>query len=111
MALLAYAALFGLGYLVVLLPGGSASLGPPRLVVASIVIEALIVWGLAHGSALAWAIGLLIALSGAALIFLAAGPLDWKVIAIVTVSLAQAVLLLTQPLRGHVLSRPHAPLP
>ena len=102
-ALFAYVALIALVPVVVLLPGGSASFSSHRAVVSAI-IYVLIVWGLARGSALAWAVGLLFALLGVAVLPLAASPSDWKVIAVFAVSLAQAALLVSRPLRFGVWS-------
>jgi hypothetical protein len=106
----AYAMLFALVDLVVLIPGDSVVFFSGWSLAASVLIQGLLVWRLAHGSALAWMFGLLLALGTVALLFLMGGgaPFELAVIFIVVFSLMQAAVLLSSPVRGFVDRTPPA---
>ncbi|MDX6480732.1 MAG: hypothetical protein QOG85_1242 [Gaiellaceae bacterium] len=101
-AVAAYAGLFAV--LDVVGPMMSTGVTEPRRFFVWIVIQGLIVWRLSRGSAIAWTFGLLLAIGPLALVLLAATGFDQAVPVVVIVSVAQAGLLLTQPLRGLVFS-------
>jgi hypothetical protein len=77
--------------------------------VGSVLIQGLLVWRLARGSALAWTLGLFMALGAVASLFLQAAPFGVAVSIIVVVCLAQAGVLLTPPLLGLVWSQRRTP--
>jgi hypothetical protein len=106
-AVVVYAALWGVLDLVVLLPGDSVSFSAGWGFVGSILIQGLLVWRLARGSALAWTFGLLMSLGAVASLFLMAASVDVALTLIAVVCLAQAGVLLTPPML--VLSRRQPP--
>ena len=104
----AYAALTALLDLVVWLPGNptfSSTWGP----LGAVLIQSLLVWRLASGSAFAWLFGLLSALGAVASVSLAGSPIGVTEILFAVVCLAQAGVLLTPPLLGLVWSRRASP--
>lgn len=105
-ALVAYAGLFVL--LDVVGPMTSTGVTEPRRFAFWIVIQALIVWRLFRGSAIAWSFGLLMAVFGIALVVVSGAGFDQAVPVISIVSVGQAWLLLTHPLRGLVFPKRQA---
>jgi Na+/melibiose symporter-like transporter len=100
-AIVVYAMLWALLDLVALLPGNptfSSNWG----LVGSLLIQSLVVWRLANGSALAWLFGLLMALGAVVFIPLTGPPFDATEIAFAVVCLAQAGVLLAPPVRCSV---------
>ena len=95
----AYALLWALLDLLVMLPGNSLTFSSFWGLVGSLVIQGLLVWRLASGSGLAWAFGLLIALGTLASVFLVGPPFGAGEILVAVVCLAQGGLLLVWPLR------------
>ena len=106
--LIAYAGLLALLDLVVLLPGDSASFSSGSGLVGAVFIQSLLVWRLARRSWFAWVICLLIALWTVAAIVLMATPFDGAVVLITVLAVAQAVVLVTPPVRGFVRGTPPA---
>jgi hypothetical protein len=89
-----YAVLWALLDLVVLLPGNPTfSSGWGWL--GSVGIQSLVVWRLAHGSVLAQAFGLFMALGGVASVLLVGPPIGVTEALFAVVCLAQAGVLLT----------------
>ena len=104
----AYAGLWALLDLVVLLPGNPTfSLGWG--LVGSVLIQSLLVWRLAYGSVLAWAFGLLMVLGAVASVLMVGQPIGVKGILFTVVCLAQAVVLLAPEVRVLVWSRRETP--
>ncbi len=99
-AVIAYAGLSVLFDLVPMLPDSSVRVYASRMVVW-VLIQGVVVWRLARGSALAWTFGLLVDVLGVAIVLVAAG-LDPVVISIAVLSLVQAGVLLAPPLRDAV---------
>ena len=91
-----YAVLWALLDLVVLLPGNPTFSSGWGLV-GSVVIQSLVVWRLSHGSLLAWAFGLFMALGGVASVLLVGLPIGVTEALFAVVCLAQAGVLLTPP--------------
>lgn len=91
-----YAVLSALVDLVVLLPGNPAFSSGWGLV-GSVVIQSLVVWRLARGSVLAWALGVLMGLGGVASVLLVGLPIGATEALLAVVCLAQAGILLTPP--------------
>ncbi|HET8822057.1 MAG TPA: hypothetical protein VFM57_10970 [Thermoleophilaceae bacterium] len=107
--LIFYAGLWALLDLVALLPHSDPSFSSTRGAVAGVLIQGLLLWRLARGSALAWTFGLLMALGAVASLFLQATPFGAAMTLIVVVCLAQARVLLTPPLIGLVRSQRRMP--
>ena len=105
----AYGVLWALLDLVVLLPGGNASFSSSWGLVGSVLIQSLLVWRLARGSALAWGFGLLMALGTIASLFLMGAPFGVTETFLLVVCLAQASVLLTPTLLGQVWSQRQPP--
>jgi hypothetical protein len=95
----AYAGLWVLLDLVAVVPGGDFSY-TARGLVASLVIQSLLVWRLSLGSRTAWALGLILALSSVAWVGLQAASVDAFVVVAVVLFLAQTGVLLSAQLRG-----------
>jgi hypothetical protein len=106
-AVVVYAALFVLLDVVERLPSASIRV-PIPLLITNVVIEGVLVWGLVRSSALAWALGLGLAVLGI-VAFVVDVPRDAEVITILAVSVVQVGILLTAPLREIV--APHRPTP
>ena len=67
--------------------------------IVSVAIQALIVWRLWHGSSIAWFFALLFATLTPVSILLMNAPLEVGVVLLFVVSIAQAAILLTRPVR------------
>jgi hypothetical protein len=104
----AYAGLWALLDLVVLLPGNPTFSSGWGLV-GSVLIQGLLVWRLAYGSVLAWSFGLLMVLGAVASVLMIGQPIGVKVVLFTVVCLAQAVLPLAPEVRELVWSRRETP--
>ncbi len=96
--MVAYAASLAVLDLYALLPGNPhySSVGG---FIGSVAIQALIVWRLWHGSSLAWFFALLFATLTPVSLVLMAAPVEFGVVLLLVVSVAQAVILLSRPIR------------
>ena len=93
--IVAYAALWALLDLSGFLPGNlhwSTGWG----FIGSVAIQALIVWGLWHGSSLAWFFGMIFATLTPVSLVLMAAPLE---ILVFVAPIAQAAILFTRPIK------------
>jgi hypothetical protein len=104
----AYAMLWALLDLVILLPGNPTFSSRWGLV-GALLIQSLLVWGLAYGSVLAWAFGLLMALGAVASVSLVGPPIGATEVLFAVVCVVQAGVLLTPPLLGLVWSKRETP--
>jgi hypothetical protein len=82
-----------------LLPGSNPHYSSISGFIGSVAIQALIVWRLWHGSLLAWFFALLFATLTPVSLVLMAAPVEFGVVLLLVVSVAQAVILLTRPIR------------
>jgi hypothetical protein len=108
--ILAYAALAALLDLSVLLPGNpyySSAWGA----VGTMVIQALVVWRLWHGSPLAWFFGVAAAVLSVLAVFLMVPGVEVGVILLCVFSISQAAVLCMRPLTAFVWSDPKKPVP
>lgn len=108
--LVAYAGLWALLDLMAALPGSNPSFSSTRGLVASVVIQCLLVWRLSLGSVLAWGFGLLMAL-GSVVFLVLTDPLPIGVTEafFVVICFAQASVLLAPPIRARIRSQRHTP--
>jgi hypothetical protein len=106
--LVAYALLLALLDLFAALPG-NPSFSSTRGLVATIVIQSLLVWRLSRGSAIAWWFALFLAIWSLLAITLMGIGLGWTSVLIRVMFAAQAGVLLAPPLRSFVRSRRHSP--
>jgi hypothetical protein len=104
----AYAVLTALLVVVVLLPG-NPSFSSTWGMVGAVLIQSLLAWRLALGSAFAWLFGLLSALGAVASVLLVGSPIGVTEILFVVVCLAQAGVLLTPVVLGLVWSQRETP--
>jgi hypothetical protein len=89
---------------------GATRFSSVRELVASVVIQCLLVWRLSLGSAFAWGIGLFMALgSVVSLVLMDAFPVGVTEGLFVAICLAQAGVLLTPPIRALIRSQRHTP--
>lgn len=102
----AYAILLALLDLSVLLPGNPYT--NVRGFVVTVGIQALIVWRLWHGSSLAWLVAMAFAIGTPVTILLMQPPLEVGVILVFVLSLAQAAILWTRPIKALVSDAPSA---
>ena len=105
---IAYAVLTALLDFVVFLPG-NPSFSSTWGLAGVVLIQSLLVWRLAYGSALAWLFGLLFALGTVASILLAGPSIGATEILFVVVCLAQAGVLLSPSVLGLVWSQRETP--
>ena len=78
--------------------------------VGAVVVQALVIWRLWHGSPLAWLFGLLSASLTATSVFLISGPAEVGTILLTLFSLAQAGVLAAPPIVTFVWSRRETPV-
>jgi hypothetical protein len=102
-----YATLAVMLDLSVLLPGNPYSSAWGFL--GAVVVQALVVWRLWHGSPIAWLFGLLSALLAVASVFLASASTDIGTILFAFFSLAQAGILVAPPITTFVWLRRETP--
>jgi len=108
--LVAYAGLWALLDVVAALPASNPSFSSTSGLVASIVIQGLLIWRLSLGSAVAWGIGLCMA--GGSLVSLPlmdAFPVGVSGAIFVAVCVAQVGVLTAAPLRALVRSQRRTP--
>lgn len=96
--IVAYTALLVLLNLAALLPG-SLHYSTHSAFIWSAAIQALIVWRLWHDSTLAWLFALALATFTPVMMLAAESPLEPDVFFVFFISIAQAALLYTRPLR------------
>jgi hypothetical protein len=108
--LAAYAGLWALLDVLAVLPGSNPSFSSTSGLLASVFIQCLLIWRLSLGSAVAWAIGLFMALGSVASLFLmGAPPVGLTEALFVVILFAQTGVLLTPPIRALVRSQGHTP--
>jgi hypothetical protein len=108
--LVAYAGLWALLDLVAVLPGSNPSFTSTSGLVASVLIQCLLIWRLSLGSVVAWGIGLFMALgSVVSLVLMDAFSVGLTEAVFVAICFAQAGVLLAPPLRALVRSQRHTP--
>jgi hypothetical protein len=107
--LFVYAGLWALLDLVALLPNSNPSFSSNWGVVASVIIQCLLVWRLSLGSAVAWGFGLLMAVGSVLSLALADATIGVTESFFTVVCLAQAGVLLTPAVRRLVRSHHKAP--
>jgi hypothetical protein len=107
--LAAYAGLWALLDVLAVLPGSNPSFSSTSGLLVSVFIQCLLIWRLSLGSAVAWAIGLFMALGSVASLFLLGAPVGLTEALFVVIFFAQTGVLLTPPIRALVRSQGHTP--
>jgi hypothetical protein len=103
--ILAYAALAALWFAYVALPGGVRYPSPGQATFWA-AVDALVVWRLWHGSALACVFALVVDLLAVVLVALSSINLGTTEILVIAFSAAQLMILVSGPVRRHVWSGP-----
>jgi len=102
----AYVGVLVLLNLSVLLPGNPDYESGWKGAVASLAIQALIVWRLWHRSPVAWFAGVALPLLTVVSLVLMAGTMEVGIVLLILFSVAQVIILCTSPLRAFIRSEP-----
>jgi hypothetical protein len=105
----AYALLSALLDLIAAVPGSNPSFSSAWGLVATVLIQCLLIWRLSLGSAVAWWFGLFLAIWPLLAIALMGVGLGLTLVLVRVVFVAQAGVLLAPPLRAFVRSHRHTP--
>lgn len=108
--ILAYAGVLVLLNLSVLLPGNPDYGSGWKRAVASLAIQALIVWRLWHRSPLAWVAGVGLSLLTIVSLVLMAATMDVGTFLLIVFSVVQVAILCTPPFRAFIWSEPPRPV-
>jgi hypothetical protein len=106
----AYLGVLVLLNLSVLLPGNPDYESGWKGAVASLAVQALIVWRLWHRSSLAWFAGVALPLLTIVSLVLMAATTGVGVVLLILFSVAQVAILCTSPLRAFIRSEPPSPI-
>ena len=105
----AYAVLSAALDLIPAIPGSNPSFSSASGLVATVLIQSLLIWRLSLGSVIAWRFGLFLAIWPLVAMALMGAGLGLTLVLFRVVLVAQAGVLLAPPLRAFVRSHRHTP--